>query len=307
MNSVSYVFSMVSAWLNLSVLAALYLINYVPLEFMTALDSSDLDIRQSLIVDRFENTCEWVYENEAFVTWLRHERGVFWIYGKPGSGKSTLMKLVHADKRTRQHSHTFGTSSCQISAEFFFNYRGTYLQKTLEGLMRSVLRQIMRRLSQFNSRGANDLLNALLQSPSFRHPSRHPWSITYLEESLRAILEQNRIDLQITFFFDALDEFDGPPEYISRFITYLVSQPTGSRTRTKVCFSSRPWSAFVTAFSDGPKLSVEDFTSDDIRHFCTTTLAHALQASHHHVVPELADGIVLRASGVFLWASLIGK
>jgi hypothetical protein len=140
-------------------------------EFMTALDSSDLDIRQSLIVDRFENTCEWVYQNKAFVTWLGQECGVFWIYGKPGSGKSTLMKLVHADKRTRQHSHTFGTSSCQITAEFFFNFRGTYLQKTLEGLVRSFLRQIMSRLSKFNTGGANALLNALLQSPSFRHPS----------------------------------------------------------------------------------------------------------------------------------------
>ncbi|KAK0614445.1 hypothetical protein B0T14DRAFT_309339 [Immersiella caudata] len=69
-------------------------------EFMRALDSSDLDLQQTLISDRFEYTCEWIYEHEAFTAWLRQQTGLFWIYGKPGSGKSTLMKLVHADKRT---------------------------------------------------------------------------------------------------------------------------------------------------------------------------------------------------------------
>jgi len=272
---------------------------------MRSLDSPDLDLRQALIADRFEHTCEWVYEHKPFTSWLRQDSGIFWIHGKPGSGKSTLMKLIYTDKRTWQHSHTFGLSFCHISAGFFFNYRGTSIQKTLEGLMRSILRQIMKRLSESST--TIPLLGILLKSPAFMSRTRDPWPISRLEEALRAILEQKEIELRITFFFDALDEFDGPPDYISRFVKYLAGRPTGSLTYTKVCFSSRPWEDFVTNFSGGPNLSVEDFTKSDIRYFCASNLFKFLDANRHDLVPRLADEVVLRAFGVFLWASLIIK
>jgi hypothetical protein len=63
----------------------------------------------------------------------------------------------------------------------------------------------------------------------------------------------------------------------------------------------------MTNFSSGPKLAVEDFTKEDIRYFCTTSFSINLDAKHHSLVFRLADEIVLRASGVFLWASLILK
>jgi hypothetical protein len=163
----------------------------------------------------------------------------------------------------------------------------------------------MKRLSE--SSPTVDLLDALLKSPTFEHQSRDPWPITHLENALRAILEQKQVELRITFFLDALDEFDGPPDYISRFVKYLVKRPTGSLTYTKVCFSSRPWDDFITNFSTEPKLAVEDFTREDIRYFCTTNLGDTLEADNHYLVPRLADDIVIRASGVFLWASLILK
>ncbi|KAK0638476.1 hypothetical protein B0T16DRAFT_496779 [Cercophora newfieldiana] len=273
--------------------------------FLDSLHAVGLDHRQALIADRFEKTCEWVYKRKRFISWLRQDHGVFWIHGKPGSGKSTLMKLIYTDRRTWQYSHTFGRSASHISAGFFFNYRGTSIQKTLEGLMRSILRQIMTRLAETES--TIPLLDDLLKRPTFTPRPHDSWPITRLEEALRVILEQKRVELRITFFFDALDEFDGPPDYISRFVKYLASHPTGSSTFTKVCFSSRPWHDFLSNFSNGPNLAVEDFTKEDIRYFCTINLGKSLDESHHKQVRRLADAIVLRASGVFLWASLILK
>jgi len=275
-------------------------------ELLHSLDTVDLDLRQALIADRLEHTCEWIYEHKPFTLWLKQADGVFWIHGKPGSGKSTLMKLICTDKRTRQHSHTFGSSVHPISAEFFFNYRGTPIQKTLEGLMRSILRQTMRQLSKI--RATIDLLDILLEELAENRDLRgDPWPISRLEEFLRSIMEQKRVKLQITFFFDALDEFDGPTDYISRFVKYLACPPAGSLTSTKVCFSSRPWDDFVTNFSNGPSLAVEDFTKEDIRYFCTTKLSTALKTNHLDVIVQLPDEIAFRASGVFLWASLILK
>lgn len=179
------------------------------------------------------------------------------------------------------------------------------MQKTLEGLMKSVLRQIVKRLS--DSRDTQPLLDSLLESSTFKVRKGTLWSISRLEAALRAILRQNQVDIRIVFFFDALDEFDGPPDYICRFLQYLVKKPRGSLTTTKLCFSSRPWEDFVTSFGGELSLSVENFTKADIRYFCTTNLVDSLNPSHHQVIPRLADEIVIRASGVFLWANLILK
>ncbi|KAH6641222.1 hypothetical protein F5144DRAFT_482650 [Chaetomium tenue] len=306
--------------------------------FLLALDSPDLDLRQALIANRFGHTCEWIYEHEPFTSWLRQDDGIFWINGKPGSGKSTLMKLIYTDKRTWQYSHDFEDSTCQISAGFFFNYRGTVIQKTLEGLMRSVLRQIIKSLS--NNKRTLAFLDSLFETPAFRiqdtsssresrrgEPALLPqdsdqlheahryirrmeqmsWPIDRLKEALRSILDQSQVKIRIIFFLDALDEFDGPPAYVCRFLNFLAKRPDSSLTTTKLCFSSRPWEEFVSHFGGEMSLSVEDFTKSDIRYFCTTHLIESLDHSRHGPVSRIADEIVLRASGVFLWASLILK
>jgi len=271
---------------------------------MSSLDSPDLDLRQALIADRFEHTCEWIYQHESFSSWLKQDDGVFWIYGKPGSGKSTVMKLIYTDSRTQQYSHSFERSICHISAGFFFNYRGTVIQKSFEGLMRSILRQIIKQLEKSATLA---LLDDLLQSPIWTQKSHDPWLLTQMEEFLRAILNQKRVELRVWFFFDALDEFDGPPDYISRFVKYLANRPPGSLTHVKVCFSSRPWEEFFAGFSSSPNLAVEDFTKEDIRYYCAASLSNTLAGNHLAFVPRLVDEIVLRASGVFLWASLVLK
>jgi len=232
------------------------------------------------------------------------------------------MKLIYTDKRTSQHSHKFEKSSCQIISGFFFNYRGSTIQKTLEGLMRNVLRQVLVQLSK--SALTQKYLDFLLEATPFKSRDNAPpelglrpdlvkyqeegsWPLDRLEEALRVILSQNQVDLRITFFFDALDEFDGPPDYICRFLRYITTKPDNSLTYVKVCFSSRPWEDFVKNFSTGPKLSVEHFTTADIRLFCSMELVKAVKNGMHDVVPQLANRIVDRASGVFLWASLISK
>ena len=38
-----------------------------------------------------------------FVDWLKQEDGLYWVSGKPGSGKSTLMKFLSAHDTTLKH------------------------------------------------------------------------------------------------------------------------------------------------------------------------------------------------------------
>jgi predicted ATPase len=62
---------------------------------------------------------------------------LLWIKGKPGSGKSTLMKEAY--RRAGQQLPAVSP----IIAAFFFNARGSRLEKSPLGLFRSVLHQIL--------------------------------------------------------------------------------------------------------------------------------------------------------------------
>ena len=69
-----------------------------------------------------------------FAKWLRERNGIFWIYGKLGFGKSTLMKFVIDHERTDellgQWAHGMGHNDVLV-AEHFFWIAGSELQKSM--------------------------------------------------------------------------------------------------------------------------------------------------------------------------------
>lgn len=82
-----------------------------------------------------EQTSDWLFDDHdvQFVSWLQDiETSVFWISGKPGSGKSTLMrytlrssKLVHTiQQAVETQPYVLGNS--------FFHDRGTEMQKNIK-------------------------------------------------------------------------------------------------------------------------------------------------------------------------------
>ncbi|UKZ68215.1 uncharacterized protein TrAtP1_009250 [Trichoderma atroviride] len=106
--------------------------------------SPELDSRINQIEDPSQNTFNWIFSLPLFSQWLRKKSGLFWISGKPGSGKSTLMKHVFQSQSTKDLSHKWETSSIDIKAGFFFHYRGTAIQKSLEGVLRSLIIHILK-------------------------------------------------------------------------------------------------------------------------------------------------------------------
>ncbi|KAM0283861.1 hypothetical protein ACHAQH_002242 [Verticillium albo-atrum] len=58
-----------------------------------------LDARQGSIRKAHDKTCAWLLERQAYLDWLDPAKlddhcGFLWIKGKPGAGKSTIMKFV---------------------------------------------------------------------------------------------------------------------------------------------------------------------------------------------------------------------
>lgn len=102
--------------------------------------------RRVSIDETFPKTCEWALEQDfsGLKTWMRTGSGIYWVAGKAGSGKSTLMKFLSNDDRTLEHlSEWSGSREHLILVECYFWYLGSSLQRSVEGLLRTILDQIL--------------------------------------------------------------------------------------------------------------------------------------------------------------------
>jgi ABC-type ATPase involved in cell division len=63
--------------------------------------------------------------------------GFLWIKGNPGTGKSTLMKLLFEKAKVNTKGDFL-----QITLSFFFLIQGTVKEKSITGLYHSLLYQI---------------------------------------------------------------------------------------------------------------------------------------------------------------------
>jgi hypothetical protein len=107
--------------------------------------------RQSNVKHAHAKTLEWIFSDCAtntrprapLLNWMKTQNGIFWIQGKAGSGKSTLMKFL-CDHRTKKDSlQKWADGSKLCLASYFFWSAGTEMQKSQEGLLQTLLHQIL--------------------------------------------------------------------------------------------------------------------------------------------------------------------
>lgn len=74
--------------------------------FLSTLSFPEMNARESEIEDASSDTVDWIiaddFAGSRFKSWLQSKQGPFWISGKAGSGKSTLIKsVVQASQTTK--------------------------------------------------------------------------------------------------------------------------------------------------------------------------------------------------------------
>lgn len=245
----------------------------------------------------YGKTFRWILDRPGvFQSWLRNENGIFWITGKAGSGKSTLMKFIEqSDTTHRILAYWAGKDNHLVVVKVAFWFPGSPLQKSWLGLMRSVMFQILDQIPRLASVVFPDRLKSE-QSPERR---AGPWSYGELLDALKTIgtLE----GYKFCFFIDGLDEFqdgNGMHTDLVNILGDLALCPN-----IKLCLSSRPWHVFESRFGQlHSTLTLEYLTRDDIQDYIHGKLEDALR--EHDQVHSIALEIAKRAEGVFLWVVL---
>ncbi|KAL8788566.1 MAG: hypothetical protein Q9213_001639 [Squamulea squamosa] len=258
--------------------------------FVDALWFPAVDARHLTIKAAHAKTCRWLLRRPEYNHWLDFEKtpihhGILWIKGKPGSGKSTLMKFLVASARK--------TEKGIIS--FFFNARGEGLEKSTLGMYRSLLFQFFKAIPD------TQVVLDCLGWTSLEDGDSHVWEISDLQNLFKMSvqkLEQRRL----ICFIDALDECE---EYQIRdliaFLEELGDLATLSQIHFHTCLSSRHYPH--VSIKNGIQLILEgqEGHAEDMAKYLKSELKVG-GGSHFEAIRE---EILYRASGIFLWVALV--
>jgi hypothetical protein len=289
---------------------------------LRSLDFPSMQSRQLGIPEAHSKTFEWIYSEPMlegspwsnFSKWLRKGHGIYWVNGKAGSGKSTLMRFIFEDQRTSDFLRRWSGSAENITiAGFFFWNSGTPEESSQHGLLRSLLHKILSLKPQYMPTAFPERWHAFEklstldhQSPRFRNfisaEKKCRMTLPQLMQAFQRLLKQ---DLgNVCLFIDGLDEYNGDPMDTIRLFKLLISP------RLKICLSSRPWLAFEDAFRSCPQLKLQDLTRHDIQIYVNDKLLDDERMQkmcdlEPLEAPKLVQEIVDKASGVFLWIKLV--
>ncbi|KAF2795555.1 hypothetical protein K505DRAFT_416360 [Melanomma pulvis-pyrius CBS 109.77] len=241
---------------------------------------------------------EWAYDPQqtSLVPWLESQKkgdGLFYITGRAGSGKSTLMKFVYENQCTTQSLEKWAGTAKLYTASYYFWNQGTEMQKSGVGLFQSLLYQILK--------STPDLITSVCQG----RLNHEIWEMEDLNDIFKRIAEQTELDAKFCFFIDGLDEYDGE----ERDVIQLLQALSISR-HIKICVSSRPGRQYESFLrNDDRTFDIAHFTKGDMRRYIDTHL----QASRNWrslvesdpACQDIIKEISARAGGVWLWVSLV--
>ncbi|EEU37936.1 uncharacterized protein NECHADRAFT_54673, partial [Fusarium vanettenii 77-13-4] len=264
-------------------------------------------------------TFDWILREGSFVDWLSHGRGVFHIAGKPGSGKSTLMRFLCYDPRTEERLEQWAAGSRVVRANYFFWRHGeSDLQRNLEGLFRGLLHDSLSQCPDL----IPDVLPELWEASK---SSATPWltdsSLKLQKDQIRDAFYKmiNNRDLycdhSFCFFIDGLDEYkETTREDYGDLVKLLFEWVDLAPQDVKLCVSSRELNIFETGrFNLDPKLKLRlhQLTKEDIETLVRDRLAELFPSTEEKEksldLSPLKRAVIERADGVFLWVALVLK
>jgi NACHT domain len=278
--------------------------------------------------DAHEGTFGWIFSNPdlvfekepkltiSFPKWLSEGSNIFHVAGRPGSGKSTLMKYLCLHENTRNHLQKWAGNKRLLFAKFFFWRIGvSNEEKSLLGLIRGILYQILcevpnlaselfpnsseelmdglhrRRGAELQNKDISDAFDKLIQI------SASPHHITGLNE------------MRVCLFIDGLDEFDESTinETHSQLVDKLLLWTKTSNGNVKMCVSSRFQAPFIDGFESSQRITLNNLTKSDMNRVISDRLDKILAQRRisEDERSSFVEDIMRAADGVFLCVALL--
>jgi ankyrin repeat protein len=252
----------------------------------------EIDARLHSIEQADKDTCRWIFESTQFRNWesrvdMASHNGVLWIKGKPGAGKSTLMKQIWLHLRKE--------SGDSLLAAFFFHGRGkNALEKSPLGMLRSVLYQFLEQ----NARLCEVFLPIFLDKQR-KHGVDIQWHFGELKSFLLSSVETLGSD-PIVLLVDALDEcMDEEVQSVVTFLESLACSAVESDKTLNICLASRHYPQIRIGKVD--ELVIETHSEHD---------KDIMEYVRHNLIiedTEVEQEILLKSALVFLWVELVVK
>ncbi|KAI6365426.1 hypothetical protein MCOR25_005353 [Pyricularia grisea] len=248
---------------------------------LKTLQFDQMDSRQLTIQKEYPKTCKWFLQDEAYCEWMRNQESgdagnFLWIKGKPGAGKSTMMKfLLEYTRRNKRGPKVIS---------FFFNARGDTMEKNTLGLYRSLVVQLL------------ELYPALL-SVLDKYRSSIKWNVNsakgLFSETVEALGK-----IPVICFIDALDECK---EQEVRDMIACLSGLCEIGKKLNICLASRHYPNIT--IMKGRSIVLEDKVEHqrDIADYIDSTLC----IRNESALGEIRSDLLKKASGVFMWVVLV--
>ena len=281
---------------------------------MSSLYFPRMDERRLNIHDAEPGTYLWILDSnfyaerqiDSLVDWLsssQDRRGLYWVYGKPGSGKSTMMRFLEHQIVMPSHLLPWARNKSVVKLHHFFWGPGSELQKSIVGLLRALLGQLLNHEPLLVSQIIHDKPWAAAA------PGAHPgWTQLELQDMFYRSIVSMEEHASILILIDGLDEISGTDSTQDDLIEFLCR--VAELQHVKMCVSSRPWNVFHDAFEECPKLRLDDLTRSDIRLFVEAQLLSHKRFKHllrhqRDNANVLINTVLEKARGVFLWVRLV--
>lgn len=288
--------------------------------FLSTLQFDQVYDRYKSVTEAHNLTYHWAVQRDSrrdeqwddLATWFESPTSVsqiYWVTGRPGCGKSTLMRFLANSPNTKALLARWTGEQPLLVAQCYFWAPGSEMQKSLDGMLRSLLLQLL---------GDPAVGSAIIEnvSParwyrSFREEGTAPsWTVPELLGVFRLVVEQIARESYVMLFVDGLDEYGKDNAQRTELVRLFTSLK--ELGHLKMCLSSRPWNIFNDAFQRLPSLKLEKLNRPDIEKYvmdeCSKSEAfQELSAIDPDRAIVLRNTIVEKSSSVFLWVNLVTR
>ncbi|KAL3599993.1 hypothetical protein FPOAC2_04222 [Fusarium poae] len=224
---------------------------------------------------RAPDTCEWIVHEKLFQEWLSSGDETFWIFGKPGSGKTFITDYVC--------THLEGSN---VLMYFFFDSDSPEISN-LERFYRTCLYQLLGQVAHQDRKRILEIVH--------REVSGGFQKARLVANAIKQVLKEFGTGYLI---IDAIDECHGPKELIAKFLKDLTDI-----AGLKVMISSRPLEDMV-AIASGLQLqlsSVTDKSDKDIQLY----VQHRMKDLSYEDVPEVERRLIQKSKSMILYAKVM--